>query len=223
MRNRNLSEVPILDSSFFRGTATVARVGFGHRKVAVLVPMKPFGLAKTRLAPAFSDSERENLARSMLQQVVSAAQGLRVAIVAPETAVDVRRFALINGARFLAEPSPGGLDVAVHSGKNQLAARGYDRIIVVHSDLPLVKDITWLADTDDVIIVPDRSGKGTNAISIPSDCDFRFSFGPGSFERHEAEARRLGFDPKTVVDVEGVSADVDEPEDAKRCGVLLPG
>ena len=152
----------------------------------------------------------------MLRNVVAAAQGLRVAIVSAESADDVRRFALINGARFLAEPANGGLDYAVRSGVAQLASRGYDRVVVVASDLPYVEDITWLADTDDVIVVPDRAGDGTNAISIPADCDFHFSFGAGSFDRHIAEAKRLGFDPKIIVDPEGVSADIDEPEDALR-------
>ncbi len=156
----------------------------------------------------------------MLRNVIAAALGLRVAIVAPENADDVRRFALINGARFLAEPEEGGgLNSAARSGMSQLAGRGYDRVIVIHSDLPHIRDITWLADSDDVIIVPDRTGQGTNAISLPADCDFHFSFGPGSFDRHLGEGRRLGFDPKVVVDPDGVSADIDEPEDALRLPV----
>jgi 2-phospho-L-lactate guanylyltransferase len=152
----------------------------------------------------------------MLRTVVEAAQNLRVALVSSATAEDVRRFALINGARFLPEPEGGDLDSAVTSGVNQLGALGYQRVAIVHADLPLARDITWLADTDGIIVVPDRTGKGTNAVSVPSDIGFRFSYGPGSFERHCEEARRLGFEPIVVLDPDGLSMDVDEPSDLDR-------
>lgn len=202
-------------------TGYSAAVGRGQQKSAVLVPMKPFGLAKTRLAPTCTPSQRESLARSMARNVLASVQGLRVAIVAPSSAADVRRFALINGARFLAEPEDAGLNGAVASGVGQLGNLGYERVIVIHSDLPYVRDIRWLADTDGIILVPDRTGNGTNAVSIPAECGFRFSFGPDSFERHCEEARRLGFEPTIVIDPEGVSADVDDPEDAARAGIFV--
>ena len=156
------------------------------------------------------------MARSMLRTVLHAANGLRVAIVSPAGAGDVRRFALINGARFLAEPDGGGLNGAVSSGFAQLGELGYERIAIVHSDLPNAVDITWLADSNGIIIVPDRTGMGTNAISIPADVEFKFSYGPGSFERHVAESKRLGFEPTIVVDPDGLSLDVDEPEDIPK-------
>jgi 2-phospho-L-lactate guanylyltransferase len=193
-------------------------VGRGQ-KTAVLVPVKPFAQAKQRLAPVYSPSEREAISRSMLRTVVDSAQGLRVALVGPASAGDVRRFALINGARFLAEPDGATLDMAVSHGVAQLANLGYERVAVVHSDLPLARDITWLANSEGVIVVPDRTGKGTNAISVPSESGFRFSYGNGSFHRHCDEARRLGYEPQVVVDLNGISQDVDEPEDLERTPV----
>ncbi len=188
-------------------------MGLGDRKTAVLVPIKPFALAKSRLAPVCSPSQRESMARSMARTVLTAAQGLRVAIVAPAGASDVRRFALINGARFFAEPDGGGLNGAVQFGVEQLSNLGYERIAVVHSDLPNARDLSWLSRHDGIVVVPDRTGRGTNAISLPADADFQFSFGEGSFERHCAEARRLGIEPTIVVDPDGLSSDVDVPED----------
>jgi 2-phospho-L-lactate guanylyltransferase (CobY/MobA/RfbA family) len=44
------------------------------------------------------------------------------------------------------------------------------------------------------------------------DGDFRFSYGPGSFRRHAAEARRLGLGWRVVRDPR-LSRDVDRPED----------
>jgi 2-phospho-L-lactate guanylyltransferase len=152
----------------------------------------------------------------MLRTVIEAAQNLRVALVSTASAEDVRRFALINGARFLPEPEGADLDSAVVSGVNQLGALGYQRVAVVAADLPLARDITWLAETDGIIVVPDRTGKGTNAVSVPADIGFRFSYGPGSFERHCDEARRLGYEPTVVLDPDGLSMDIDEPGDLER-------
>jgi 2-phospho-L-lactate/phosphoenolpyruvate guanylyltransferase len=157
--------------------------------------------------------EREELARSMLKTVVQAASGLRVVIVAPETAGDVRRFALINGMRFLPEPEGGGLNGAVAFGFHKLTELGYERVAIVHSDLPKARDITWLAEGDDIVIVPDRSGKGTNAMALPAEVPFGFAFGPNSFDAHCIEARRLGHEPRVVFDLDGLSIDIDEPED----------
>ncbi len=183
-------------------------------KTAVLIPVKPFSQAKSRLAEAFNPAEREAMARSMLSTVITAAQGLRVALVAPQTAQDVRRFALINGARFLPEPDGMDLNGAVRYATNQLAALNYERVLVVHSDLPLARDLNWLAEADGIVLVADRTGTGTNAIALPASCGFRFSYGPGSFQRHLEEARRVGFEPAVVVDPDGLSADVDLPSDA---------
>jgi 2-phospho-L-lactate/phosphoenolpyruvate guanylyltransferase len=169
-----------------------------------------------------SPSERESLTRSMLRTVIDAAQNLRVALVSSASADDVRRFALINGTRFLAEPDGSDLNTAVSAGVTQLGALGYDRIAIVHGDLPLARDLTWLADTDGIIIVPDRTGRGTNAISVPADLGFRFSYGSGSFKRHCDEARRLGVEPKVVVDPDGLSMDVDEPSDLERMNLSSP-
>ena len=39
--------------------------------------------------------------------------------------------------------------------------------------------------------MPDRQDNGTNLIRLPVACGFRFSYGPGSFGRHQ-ECARLG-------------------------------
>ena len=158
----------------------------------------------------------------MLRTVIESAQNLRVALLSNSTAEDVRRFALTHGTRFLAEPDGSDLNAAVAAGVNQLAVLGYGRVAVVHSDLPLARDITWLADSEGIIVVPDRTGKGTNAISVPSDISFHFSYGPGSFERHCDEARRHGFEPTVVLDPDGLSMDVDEPSDLERMSLRSP-
>jgi 2-phospho-L-lactate guanylyltransferase (CobY/MobA/RfbA family) len=62
------------------------------------------------------------------------------------------------------------------------------------------------------VLVPDRRRDGTNVLSIPRGAGFVFRYGVGSFERHRAEAARLGL---TVVVLEptDLTWDVDEPDD----------
>lgn len=63
-----------------------------------------------------------------------------------------------------------------------------------------------------ITLVPDRYRNGTNVIAIPADAGFRFSYGPGSFARHRAEAERLGLALR-VLDLPDLAWDIDEPAD----------
>jgi 2-phospho-L-lactate guanylyltransferase len=61
-------------------------------------------------------------------------------------------------------------------------------------------------------LVPDLRQDGTNVAVVPAAAGFRFSYGPGSFDRHRAEAERLGLACDVVFD-RRLSADVDVPAD----------
>lgn len=176
---------------------------------AVLVPVKAFAQAKLRLAPALSPSRRANLARAMATRVVESAAGLPVAVVCddPEVAAWAREL----GARVIWEPGRG-LNGAVQHGVARLAADGARLVVVAAGDLPLASDLRWVTDFDGVTIVPDRHRDGTNVICVPGTCGFRFSYGPASFDRHVAEARRLGIGLRVVEDTP-LAWDVDVPDD----------
>ena len=94
----------------------------------------------------------------------------------------------------------------------QLGAEGFERLVVAHADLPLATELEWLADIDGIALVPDRHLDGTNVISLPAKCGFSFSYGPGSFSRHQDEARRTGV-PWRVIHDPGLAWDVDFPAD----------
>ena len=57
-----------------------------------------------------------------------------------------------------------------------------------------------------------RRDDGTNVVAVPARAGFTFSYGPGSFQRHGAEARRLGL-AVCVVREPGLAHDVDVPAD----------
>ena len=176
---------------------------------AVLIPVKAFSDAKARLAEALNPHERSTLAQSMATTVVAAAAPLDVWVVCDDTAVAT--WATQQGASVLWKPSRG-LNGAVNEGVADLAHLDVDTVIVAHADLPHAEHLEWLADYNGVTLVPDRHGDGTNVIVIPTDSGFVFSYGPSSFKRHEAEAKRLGLAVRVIHD-DRLAWDVDRPED----------
>jgi 2-phospho-L-lactate guanylyltransferase len=176
---------------------------------AVLVPVKSFALAKVRLAPALPPPARAALARTMAERVVRSAAGLPVAVVCDDR--EVADWARGLGALVIWTPGRG-LNRAVQEGVAHLRDAGARHVIVAAGDLPLADDLRWLADHDGVTIVPDRRDDGTNVITVPTDRPFAFSYGPGSFARHRAEAERIG-GPLRVVRASALTWDVDVPDD----------
>ncbi|WP_421120606.1 2-phospho-L-lactate guanylyltransferase [Aquihabitans daechungensis] len=178
-------------------------------QAAVVVPVKAFHAAKLRLAPALSPGARAVLAREMATRVVRAAGALPVLVVCDDE--DVRSWAAEVGAT--PHWTPGlGLIGAVEAGVDAAAADGADRVLVAHADLPLATGLDHVVGEDGVVIVPDRWHDGTNVIAVPAASGFRFAYGPGSAERHQAEARRLGLRVE-VVDDQVLGWDVDLPGD----------
>jgi 2-phospho-L-lactate guanylyltransferase len=184
---------------------------------AVLVPIKAFADAKVRLSTALSGPDRDALARRLASRVLSAAAPLPVYVVCDDG--DVAAFATAHGAEVLWTPGLG-LNGAVQDGVARLAAAGVGRVVVAHADLPRVRGLAELAEgTEDVVLAPDRKDDGTNVLALPAVVGFRFSYGPGSFARHRAEADRLGLTARVVRD-DRFAWDVDVPADLDglECG-----
>lgn len=177
--------------------------------MAVLVPVKAFHQAKVRLAPALPPAEREALARDMAAHVLAAARPLPTVVVCDDA--DVAAWAAGLGATVLHQPGMG-LNGAVQAGVDELTAAGVGRVVVAHADLPLAGDLSWVARFGGVTLVPDRRDDGTNVACVPVRSGFRFSYGPSSFRRHGAEARRLSL-PLRVVREPLLGHDVDRPAD----------
>jgi 2-phospho-L-lactate/phosphoenolpyruvate guanylyltransferase len=177
--------------------------------VAVLVPVKSFAEAKARLAPALDGPARADLARRMAETVLGATGALPATVVCDDPAV--RTWAESLGADVAWTPGLG-LNGAIEAATRRAADAGARRVMVAHADLPLATDLAWVAAFDGVTLVPDRRMDGTNVACVPSTIGFRFSYGPGSFGRHRAEATRLGLVTRLVADPR-LGWDVDEPRD----------
>ncbi len=181
----------------------------GANGAAVLVPVKAFRQAKRRLATVLDPDARRALAASMAATVLRAAGDLRVAVVCDDD--EGRSWAEGMGAEAIWTPDLG-LNGAVEAGIAHLGRRGVERVIVAHADLPLARDLAWVAGTADVTLVPDRHRDGTNVLCVPTGAGFRPAYGAGSFAAHRAEAARLGLIVRLVPD-ERLGWDVDEPGD----------
>jgi 2-phospho-L-lactate/phosphoenolpyruvate guanylyltransferase len=183
----------------------------GHSsRAVVLVPIKSFNTAKHRLSPVLDTRERADLARELARRVVRAAHELPVVIVCGDD--DVASWGDEVGASVVWQSGPG-LNRAV-AGSIEALSRDYDEVIVAHADLPRARDLRVVRGFDGITLVPDRHRDGTNVICLPTGCGFRFTYGPGSFDRHCSEATRVGQGLRVLAD-EALAWDIDTPDDLR--------
>jgi 2-phospho-L-lactate guanylyltransferase len=112
-----------------------------------------------------------------------------------------------------------GQSAATQIGIRYALDQGYDRVLLVPGDTPLLKPpelesllVRSERDGIAVAIVPDRHGTGTNGLLITPPGAFDPSFGPGSLERHrtQAQERKLVHRMEALPSLEH---DIDTPGD----------
>lgn len=182
----------------------------------VLIPVGPLDDAKSRLSPTLSPAERVQLTMVTLDTVCHAA-GARAVVL---TADDEVAATLEGRVRVLREvPDRQGLNGQLEAAIAALLADGTvsDRLLILHADLPLVRDWTIEALEDDdpgpssVVLARSADG-GTNAMLLHPPGRFPLAFGPGSYARHESAARAAGFAVHEAANRE-LRLDLDTPAD----------
>jgi 2-phospho-L-lactate guanylyltransferase len=172
-----------------------------------LVPLKPSGERKTRLAGRLSSVTRAELGQAMFEHV-TAAIGKSPLVV---------RIILVSDSPVKGWSGGWHHDQGRGLNAELMAARaaiGGVPLLVMHADLPLAStsDVEALLDAATqagCAIAPDRHGAGTNALAIHDGRDFDFRFGPDSFSRHLAQTGGQG----RVVERPGLALDVDTSDD----------
>lgn len=180
----------------------------GEMPTVAIIPVKSFRAGKQRLADALPEDVRSALGRAMAGHVAeTAAQaGLMPLMVTPDPEVAV--WATDLGWPSL--PDPGtGLDAAAKAGL-VWASESRSNWVVVHADLPLLAGEELMGlnecfDAGEDPIAPSADG-GTSVLGSRSP--IRFSFGPGSFQRHLAQLHR----PRVLASM-GLLHDLDSPGD----------
>ncbi len=187
------------------------------KSTPLVIPVKSFSRAKMRLTKQLDDGARAALAQKMAENVVQAAGTFQVMIASDgeETA----KWAETLGLEII---DCEGLDLNASIEKAaQFLASQHSGVIVAHGDLPKASTKSFLAvlnagNKQQMVIVPDRHLLGTNVLYVPlkggAEKGFTFQYGPGSFEKHQMEAERLGLGCLVLKEAD-LMLDIDTPED----------
>lgn len=201
-----------------------------------ILPVKPFGEGKSRLAGHLSPHRRRTLNRDLLTRTLGAVRQARVngevVVVsrdkeALETAARAGCHALIEEpsdpqlSKNASQPHAISTELQLNAALTQAArftvARGATRILVLPTDIPnlTTEDVRAVASPrgigPQIIIAPSRDG-GTNALLLQPAQAIPFAFGRGSFARHQRLAEEAGI-PVRVVESASLLFDIDLPED----------
>ena len=193
------------------------------RTVAVL-PVKSFDAAKQRLSSMLGTGSRQALAQAMFQDVLAGLGRVREidAIVLVTNEVGAA-YAAPDDAVVLEDDDESGQSAAALTGVRWALAEGFERVAMVPGDTPLLdadEVAELLASPEEIVIVPDRAGTGTNALVLTPPDAIEPSFGPSSLERHIAAAAESGR-PYRVAEAPSLMHDVDTPEDLEDLARLL--
>jgi 2-phospho-L-lactate guanylyltransferase len=192
-------------------------MGNGIKDVWAIVPVKTLILAKQRLSPVLLPHERVKLARTMLQDVLTAlraAAKLKSIIVVSADPL-VANIARTYGAQAAGEAAGHGLNAAVWTGLRAIERTA--SALIVPADVPFARAaelrlvIARLAHNP-IVLTPATSDGGTNALAMRSPDLMTPSFGENSFERHQACACAEGLG-LGIVRAPGIGHDIDYPRD----------
>ena len=196
-----------------------------------ILPVKSFGAAKQRLAAALGAGSRQALAQAMFSDVMASLRrvpGLDSVVVVTADRV-AESAALGERVQVLRDTAQAGQSAAAQIGIEFAQASGFDRVLLVPGDTPLLDPgevaalmRRGLDEGIGALIVPDRHGEGTNALLLSPPDAIEPSFGPGSCERH-VEAARAGGVACAVERVPTLALDVDTGQDLELLAATLEG
>jgi 2-phospho-L-lactate guanylyltransferase len=182
------------------------------------VPVKEFTGAKQRLAALLSPAQREVLAETMLEDVLSALAGATLLAGILVNTVDRRAAALAEryGARVVTDGARDGHTGAVNGMARALEGQG--ALLTVPGDIPRVTacEIDAVAatcrDAPSFTIVPAHDELGSNAVLCAPPLAVPLRFGDDSYFPHLQAARRHGIEP-SILRLPGIGLDIDHPVD----------
>lgn len=190
--------------------------------IVVAVPVKDLANAKQRLVGVLEPAERTELAQAMLRDVLKALTAARLDGVWVVTRdAGVTAIARQLGGEVLSEAENHGHTAAVALAQATAERRGVHAFLTVPGDVPCVSpgEIEALAEVaaeraPAAVLVPSRSGLGTNGVALTPPAAMPLTFGEPSFENHLSAARRRGLRPR-VLSLPGLSLDIDSADDLR--------
>lgn len=193
-------------------------------RTLAVIPVRGSSSAKTRLAPLFTEDERLALVWAMLRRLVDAIRQSgtvdHALIVTRDVEAVARNIEPADDITVLGQPpASDGLNGGLDAARQWAHDAGFDIMLVLPGDLPLIDadDLRAIGDTEGALVLAsDRDEEGTNAMRIDlrtwGPRPFRFRMGPGSFGHHNAEAVLIRERVTPLFRV-GIAHDLDTPRD----------
>ena len=189
----------------------------------VLVPVKDQVLAKSRLSGVLGPDERRSLNHAMLVDVLEVISSCpdveQIVLFSDDPAVVL--LADKFSAELLSErdTEARNLNAALGAACDQLGDKGVGRILILPSDVPLLRtaDLEAIllcganAGTD-VVLGPDAKNDGTNAMLFCAHKRPTMLYGVNSFSRFKVDIRRRGLN-YSEIRRPGIGQDVDTAAD----------
>ena len=202
----------------------------GQLKTCAILPLKPFGDAKERLATGLDSGQRKMIAEAMARDVVAALARCRQLDGVVVISAEPKAPELAEGVADAVLPDTRtGHSAAALLGVEWALEKGFERVVMVPGDCPLLDpdELDTLLENCarqrlDFVVVPDRMGSGTNALVIRPPDALAPSFGPGSRERHLALGLAAGL-RTAAIELPTLALDLDTAEDLMELAERLAG
>ena len=186
-----------------------------------VLPIKSFGAAKSRLSDRLASGSRQAVAQAMFCDTLSSLRHVRglhsIAVVTADRVAEAA--AVGHGVMLLRDDQEAGHNAAADIGIRYAVAAGFERVLLVPGDTPLLDpiEVAGLLERCEqagigVVVMPDRHGSGTNGLLIAPPDAFQPTFGPDSLRRHVEQAERAGL-RHSVEPLSSLALDVDTPDD----------
>ncbi len=191
----------------------------------LVIPVKNFADAKQRLREYLDQSERAELYRCMLEDVLDCVCQLDELDGMALVTLDSTAAALADkyGMRIISEPANRGHTEAVQYGIEMLMNEGVGEIITLPGDIPLAthSELQSLIESHNNLglsqafsIVPSHDYGGSNAVICSPPNVVPLKFGTDSYFPHLQKAKATGIEPN-VVPLPGISLDIDTIDDLR--------
>jgi len=193
-----------------------------------IVPIKPLNRAKSRLADVLSQEQRSIFAEQMFRKMMHVLSQVPHVTGTLVISRDMRALAIARdyGARTIQETSPSDLNPALNRATEIVRLWGANAVLILPADLPFItpNDIVQLAHLGahepSIVATTDRIGDGTNALLIRPIGLINYSYGVGSFNRHQQAAKRIGANVH-IYESPTIQLDIDVPQDLDQYNRLV--
>lgn len=191
--------------------------------VWVIIPVKPFARAKSRLSTALTQEQRQQLAETLMRHTINVVREIPqiagVLVISRDTkALAIAREA---NAHTVQESGAPELNNALMRATQVVIGWRAEAVLILPADLPLISSEDILSminlgrEENTVVIATDRAQDGTNAMLIRPPGLIPYAYGQGSFERHKSLAREAGAQV-LMYHSERVVLDIDVPTDLEN-------